>query len=195
MANLREIEATVSVAKKNGSKKIILLYCVSNYPSDINDFNLANIEILKKKFKCSVGLSDHSKGNLIATLATSMGAEFFEKHIALDNQTDGVDIEFSAKGKEIKDYVKTIRDSSKLLKKKSSYVNSPDKKMKLFRRSISSIKDIKKGEEITADIKRIRPGNGIPPSYYNLILGKKSPKSINYGEPVKNEVIKKLNIK
>ena len=196
MANLEEIEATIKIAKKNGVKKLILLYCVSNYPSDINDFNLANISILKKKFKCAVGLSDHSKGNFIATLATSIGAEFFEKHIALDNQTDGVDIEFSAKGKEIKDYVTTIRESSKLLKKKSSYLNSSDKKMKLFRRSIFAIKDIKKGDLFSdKNIKRIRPGNGIPPTYYNLIIGKKSPKNINYGEPIKNEVIKKLNLK
>ena len=125
-----------------------------------------------------------------------MGAEFFEKHIALDNQTDGVDIEFSAKGKEIKDYVITIRDASKLLRKKSSYLNSPDKKMKIFRRSIFAIKDIKKGDLFSKkNIKRIRPGNGIPPSYYNLIIGKKSPKNINYGEPIKNEIIKKLNLK
>ena len=117
MDSLKEIEATVKIAKTNGAKKIILLYCVSNYPSEISDFNLANIEILKKKFKCSVGLSDHSKGNLIAALSTSFGAEFFEKHVALDNQKKGVDIEFSAKGKEIKEYVKTINDSIKLIKK------------------------------------------------------------------------------
>ena len=48
MASLKEIETTVKIAKTNGAKKIILLYCVSNYPSEINDFNLANIEILKK---------------------------------------------------------------------------------------------------------------------------------------------------
>ena len=196
MASLQEIEATIKIAKKNGVKKLILLYCVSNYPSDINDFNLANISILKKKFKCAVGLSDHSKGNLIATLATSIGAEFFEKHIALDNQTDGVDIEFSAKGKEIKHYVTTIRDSSKLLRKKYSYLNLPDKKMKLFRRSIFAIKDIKKGDIFSdKNIKRIRPGNGIPPTYYNLIIGKKSPKNIDYGEPIKNEIIKKFKLK
>ena len=47
MANLKEIETTVNIAKKS-AKKIILLYCVSNYPSKISDFNLANIEILKK---------------------------------------------------------------------------------------------------------------------------------------------------
>ncbi len=196
MANLLEIEETVKVARKNGAKKIILLYCVSNYPSEIDDFNLANIETLKKKFKCTVGLSDHSKGNLIATLATSMGAEFFEKHIALDNQKNGVDIEFSAKGREIKNYVRAINDSSKLVKKKYSYTNKPDKKMKLFRRSLFAIKDIKKGDFFTKEnIKRIRPGNGIPPSYYSLILGKKSPITINYGEPIKKEVIKKLKIR
>ena len=196
MANLKEIETTVNIAKKNGAKKIILLYCVSNYPSKISDFNLANIEILKKKFRCPVGLSDHSKGNLIAALSTSFGAEFFEKHIALDNQKKGVDIEFSAKGKEIKEYVRTINDSIKLIKKNSSYTNLSDKKMKLFRRSIFAIKNIKKGELLSNEnIKRIRPGHGISPSYYDKLLGKKSPKKIFYGEPIKIELIKKLNIK
>ena len=66
-----------------------------------------------------------------------------------------------------------LETSSKLLKKKTSYVNSPDKKMKLFRRSIFAIKDIKKGDLFSKkNIKRIRPGNGIPPFYYSLILGK-----------------------
>ncbi len=196
MANLKEIETTVKIAKKNGAGKIILLYCVSNYPSKITDFNLTNIEILKKKFKCSVGLSDHSKGNLIAALSTSFGAEFFEKHIALDKQKKGVDIEFSAKGNELKEYVKTINDSISIVKKNTSYKNLSDKKMKLFRRSLFAIKKIKKGDLFSKEnIKRIRPGHGISPAYYSKLLGKKSPKNILYGEPIKSEIIKKLNIK
>ena len=89
MANLNEIEATYKCAKKYGAKKIILLYCVSNYPSKNSDFNLKNIEILRKKFKCDIGLSDHSKDNLIAALAVSQGAVVIEKHIALQNQKKG----------------------------------------------------------------------------------------------------------
>ena len=48
MANLNEISDTVKTARRNGAKDITLLYCVSNYPSKIDDFNLKNIEILKK---------------------------------------------------------------------------------------------------------------------------------------------------
>ena len=48
MANLEEIETTLKTARKHGAKDITLLYCVSNYPSSIDDFNLNNIKILKK---------------------------------------------------------------------------------------------------------------------------------------------------
>ena len=86
MANLKEIELTVKTARKYGAKDITLLYCVSNYPSSIDDFNLNNIKILKDKFKCKVGISDHSIDNRVAIASIASGAEVIEKHIALDNQ-------------------------------------------------------------------------------------------------------------
>ena len=66
MASIEEISTTMKVAKTNGAKNITLLYCVSNYPSSIDDFNLNNIKILKDKFKCKVGISDHSTDNRVA---------------------------------------------------------------------------------------------------------------------------------
>ena len=75
-----------NTAKKYGAKNITLLYCVSNYPSKNTDFNLNNIKILKDKFNCTVGLSDHSKDERVALAAIAAGAEVIEKHIALDNQ-------------------------------------------------------------------------------------------------------------
>ena len=99
MADLKEIETTVKTARKNGAKDITLLYCVSNYPSTIDDFNLHNIKILKNKFKCKVGISDHSTDNRVAIASIASGAEVIEKHIALENQRKGFDIDFSLKGK------------------------------------------------------------------------------------------------
>ena len=61
MASLKEISKVYLKAKDYGAKKISLLYCVSNYPSKISDFNLNNIKIMKKKFNCEIGFSDHSK--------------------------------------------------------------------------------------------------------------------------------------
>jgi sialic acid synthase SpsE len=86
MANLKEIGLAYKTAKKNGAKEIILLYCVSNYPSKISDFNFNNIKILKEKYRCKIGFSDHSADNKIVAAAIAAEAEIIEKHIALEGQ-------------------------------------------------------------------------------------------------------------
>ena len=193
MANLEEIETTFRVAKKNGAKDITLLYCVSNYPSSINDFNLNNIKILKKKFKCRVGISDHSNDNRVAIAAVASGAEIIEKHIALDNQKKGLDIDFSLKGKQIKKLREDIDVTFKLLGKNFFFRNKNENKSKIFRRSIFTIKNIKKGEKFTKDnIRVIRPGIGLEPKYYNKVLNKKSPFNILKDEPLKPLLLKNL---
>ncbi|MAJ22836.1 MAG: pseudaminic acid synthase [Candidatus Pelagibacter sp. TMED64] len=186
MATLDEIELTFNTAKKYGSKDITLLYCVSNYPSKNSDFNLNNIKILKDKFKCRVGFSDHSKNNKIALAAIASGAEVIEKHIALGNQKKGLDINFSLKGKEIGVFRQIIDEAYNLLGKKRFYRNKSEDKSKVFRRSIFAIKDIRKGEKFTKNnIKRIRPGYGLPPLYYKRLLNKKSLINIKKGTPLK----------
>ena len=193
MANLEEIETTFRVAKKNGAKDITLLYCVSNYPSSVNDFNLNNIKILKKKFKCRVGISDHSNDNRVAIAAVASGAEIIEKHIALDNQKRGLDIDFSLKGKQIKKLREDIDVAFKLLGKNYFFRNKSENKSKIFRRSVFAIKNIKKGEKFTKDnIRVIRPGVGLEPIYYNKILNKKSPLNILKDEPLKHLILKNL---
>ena len=194
MANLEEIEMTIKVAKKNGAKDITLLYCVSNYPSSISDFNLNNIKILKNKFKCRVGISDHSTDNRVAIAAIASGAEVIEKHIALDNQKKGFDIDFSLKGKEIKKLRDDIDVAFKLLGKDSFIRNKSENKAKVFRRSIFTTRSIKKGEKFTKNnIRVIRPGYGLEPKYYNKILNKKSSVNISKDEPLKPIVLKNLH--
>ena len=186
MADLKEIDLTFKTAKKFGAKDITLLYCVSNYPSKIKDFNLNNIGILKKKFKCKVGFSDHSLDDNVALAAIASGAEVIEKHIGLDKQTKGLDIKFSLKGRQIKQFIKKINLTYKLLGKNYFYRNPSESNSKIFRRSIFAVKDINKGEYFTKqNIKRIRPGYGLEPKYYDSLIGKKSKKSISKGEPIK----------
>jgi len=195
MANLNEIELTYKVAKKYGAKNITLLYCVSNYPSKNSDFNLNNIKVLKDKFKCRVGLSDHSKNNKIAIACIAAGAEVVEKHIALDNQKKGLDIEFSLKGKEIKRFKSSIDEVYKLLGKKYFYRSKSEDSNKVFRRSIFVVKNILKGEKFTKyNIRRIRPGYGVSPIYYEKILNKKSPSNLKRGDPLNLNILKKIKI-
>ena len=196
MASLEEIDFTVKTARKYGAKDITLLYCVSNYPSKPSDFNLNNIKLLKKMFKCKIGLSDHSKDSRIAMASIAAGAEVIEKHIALSNQKKGLDIEFSIKGKEIKKFRDSINFAYSLLGKKNFYRNKTENKSKIFRRSIFAVKDIKKGEIFSKlNIKRIRPNYGLPPVYFEKILGKKSPKNIKKENPIRYDVLKDLKIK
>ena len=193
MANLDEIETTVKTAKRNGANEITLLYCVSNYPSKISDFNLNNINILKKKFKCKVGISDHSTDNRVAIASIAVGAEVIEKHIALDNQKKGFDIDFSLKGKEIKKLRDDIDVTFNLLGKKSFFRNKSENKSKIFRRSIFTTKNIKKGEKFSKNnIRVIRPGYGLEPKYFKKILNKKSPINILKDEPLKINILKNI---
>ena len=191
MANLEEIATTVKTARRNGAKDITLLYCVSNYPSSIDDFNLNNIKILKNKFRCKVGFSDHSTDNRVAFAAIAGGAEVIEKHIALDGQKDGFDIDFSLKGKEIKKLRDDIDVAFKLLGKKFFFRSKNENKSKIFRRSIFTTNNIKKGEKFSKNnIRVIRPGYGLAPKYFNKILNKKSPVNILKHEPLKSLILK-----
>ena len=191
LSSLKEIEETFKVAKRYGAKDITLLYCVSNYPAKNMDFNINNIKILKEKFNCRVGLSDHSLDNKIAFASIAAGAEVIEKHIALDGQKRGLDIEFSLKGKKIKEFKESINDVYNAMGKKKFFRNPSENKSKIFRRSIFVVKDIKRGEKLTKkNIRRIRPGYGLEPKFFNKVLGKKTKKNLYAGNPLKIQQIK-----
>ena len=196
MANLKEIDLAYKTAKKNGAKEIILLYCVSNYPSEISDFNFNNIRILKERYNCKVGFSDHSTNNKVVAAAIAAGAEVIEKHIALEGQKKGLDLAFSLNGKKIKDYAQVIQDTSLIMGKKYFYRNKSEQQSLQFRRSIYAVSDIKKGEKFSKkNIKIIRPGFGIQPIYFEKLINKKSPSNIKRQTPLKNFILKKIYLK
>ena len=192
LADLKEIEKTVNIAKKFGCKDLTLLYCVSNYPSDNIDFNLNSIEILKKKFKCRVGLSDHSIGSIIPCLAVSKGAEVIEKHICLKN-INSVDSKFSLKDNEIKEFSTLLKSSYKITKGNSFLRGKQELKNKIFRRSIYASENIKKGEKFTdKNIKTYRPNIGLSASHYLTLLNKRSPINIKENKVLSKKLIDKL---
>jgi pseudaminic acid synthase len=195
MANLKEIDMAYKTAKKNGSNEIILLYCVSNYPSKISDFNFNNIRILKERYNCKVGFSDHSMDNKVVAAAIAAGAEVIEKHIALEGQKKGFDLAFSLKGKEIKDYAQVIKETFLMMGKEFFFRNKSENQSLQFRRSIYAVSDIKKGERFNKkNIRVIRPGFGIQPVYFEKLINKKSPFDIKRQTPLKKSLLKKLRI-
>ena len=190
-ASLSEIAKTVNFFKKKKFNNYSIMYCVSNYPANLNDFHINNIKILKKKFKCQVGFSDHSTNNIVAALALSAGAEIFEKHIASKLSKKSPDYEFSLIEDEIKVYRDMLDDTYLMLRNKHFTRSKSEKLYKKFRRSIFAIKDINAGESFSLEnIKLLRPKIGLGPEFFNNILKKKAKKFIQAYQPIKKNLIK-----
>ena len=192
-SNIREISEAYNTAYKYGSKKITLLYCVSLYPAQKKDFNLYNLSLLQKEFKCDVGLSDHSKDIEVAKAAYLLGASLFEKHFALNKQPDSPDIKFSLNENEFKYFRKSLLETKLLIGSQNFNENIQDSKNKKFRRSIFAIRNIKKGEKFTRlNTRVLRPNVGLEPKFYDLILNKKSQFNFEKGDAIPKKIIKKL---
>ena len=189
MASLREIKQAIKIINQFHNK-IIILHCVSGYPTKLKDTNLNKIKILKKNFKDHlIGVSDHTNGLVSSIAAIPLGVVAIEKHYKLDDKINTTDSKFSITPKDLLE-MKNINNSLdfSLGKKQKIDVENNSKKL---RRSIFAIKDIKKGEKFNyLNIDTLRPSIGLPASKYFVIIGKKSKMNIKNGMPIKKNHFK-----
>ena len=190
MASKVEIEQAVRTVRETSDSELLLFHCISSYPAVTKDSNLNNINWLKKKFGVKVGLSDHTTSNIAALTAIGMGAVAIEKHFKLDNEECGPDSSFSLSVEQLQKLVSECNDAW-TAKGSIGFNRSESEKQNLvFRRSLYFVKNLQKGQVITeADVRRIRPGYGLPPKYYDEIIGKRVLIDVYRGEPVLKEKI------
>ena len=186
MTKLKDIKDVVKIFKKVKNKNFALLKCTSSYPADPSSSNLKSIELLRKKFKCEIGLSDHTKGIGAAVASVAFGATIIEKHLVLKEGDGSIDKDFSLAPKEFGLLVKETNAAWKALGIKKILVDKTELLNSKLKRSIFVIKKIKKGEKITyKNVKVIRPGHGLHPKYFKKILGRTAKKMISEGTPLK----------
>ncbi|EPR1454510.1 TPA: pseudaminic acid synthase [Citrobacter koseri] len=190
MADEHEIQEAIDAAYGAGCKELVVLHCVSGYPAPAEDYNLATIPDMAKRFNVITGLSDHTIDNTTAVASVVLGANIIEKHITLDRNGGGPDDSFSL---EPKDLVALCRDAKTawMALGRVNYERKESEKGNLkFRRSLYVVKDVKKGEKLTSEnVKSIRPGYGMAPKYYDDILGKHARVDLKYGTPLSFDVI------
>lgn len=185
MASLTEIELAVRTLKKAGCPHVILLHCISAYPAKPDDMNLATIPDLAKRFGVSAGLSDHTLSNDVAVAAVALGATVVEKHVTLKRSDGGPDAAFSLEPHELASLVASIRTVEKAVGKPNYGAGKSEKENIVFRRSLFVVHDIAKGERFSkANVRSIRPGNGIAPKYFESVLGKKARRALTRGMPL-----------
>jgi len=186
MATLAEIEKAVEVLDDAGASGIILLKCISAYPAEPSDFNLNALPTLAEHFDRVVGLSDHSKGDEICHGAVALGACLIEKHIVLDRAAGGIDSGFSLEPSEFAHMVQTVKSLYQGLGSCVPGASEQDIKQKRFRRSIFVSTPINKGEIFSVkNLKIIRPADGLQPSYWDVILGKRAIRDLPAGKPLR----------
>jgi pseudaminic acid synthase len=182
MATVAELDETVRAAREAGCKDLILLKCTSTYPASPENTNILTIPHMRELFNCQVGLSDHTMGVGVAVASVALGATVIEKHFTLSRADGGVDSAFSMEPEEMKALVIETERAWQSLGKVTYGPTEKEKGSMKFRRSIYVAKDIEAGEEFTKDnLRIIRPGFGLSPKYYDILLGKKAKQTLVKG--------------
>lgn len=190
MANLDEISEAVQAARDNGCEQLALLHCISSYPTPAEQSNLRTIPDLAQRFHVVPGLSDHTMGTTVAVASVALGACLIEKHVTLSRKDKGPDSEFSLEPEELKQLCDDSKVAWAALGTSGYKPRSAEEASIKFRRSLYVVENIRAGEEFTLEnVRRIRPGLGLPPKYFGEIIGKKASCDLEKGTALNWDVV------
>ena len=192
MANLSEVEEAVNTIRGGGNNDIILLHCVSDYPTRLEDANIKAMVIMQRTFQLPVGYSDHSLGIVVALGAVALGACVIEKHVTINKTLPGPDHPHSLGVAEFKEMVQQIRHLELALGSETKAPAETEIHERGWgRRGIYAAVDIPKGATINRDmLKIVRPClNALEPKNIDLVLGKAAKRAIAANEPIEWENI------
>ncbi|OYU56006.1 MAG: flagellar biosynthesis protein FlgA [Chitinophagaceae bacterium BSSC1] len=185
-ASLSEIDEAIRTIEETGNKKLILLQCITNYPSQIESANINVLKTYQSAFDILTGYSDHSAGDLVILGSIALGGCVVEKHFTLSKLDKGPDHPHSMDVSDFTEMAKRIRlleiamgSSRKLV------VPEEEETVYVQRRGLYAAKDIAEGQKLQfEDIEELRPALGILPKYKPTIIGKTLNKTLTKGEPI-----------
>lgn len=190
MTTVAELSDLVQTVRENGCTDLTLLKCTSSYPASPEGTNLRTIPHMRELFGCAVGLSDHTLGIGAAVASVALGAAVIEKHFTLSRAEGGVDAAFSLEPAEMAQLVRECRTAALALGAVSYERAEQEQKSLQFRRSLYVVEDMKAGDVFTEkNLRRIRPGMGISPKYYDALLGRCVKCDVKRGTPVSWDIV------
>jgi len=176
-ATADEIAAAVARLRGLGvGARLILLHCVSGYPTPLQAANLRAIAALRALSGVPCGFSDHTTSTAIAGWAVAAGACVLEKHFTLDRRRPGPDHAFSLEPAALAEYVRAARDAETALGRGGLGLCELEHDVRaVARKSVVTAKAIRAGTLLTADLLTVkRPGGGIPPDEFDAVLGRRA---------------------
>jgi pseudaminic acid synthase len=190
MATIAEIAEAVDTARSGGCKDLVLLKCTSNYPASPENTNVRTIAHMRQLFGCEVGLSDHTMGIGTAIAAVAFGATVVEKHFTLSRAEGGVDSAFSLEPDELARLVIETERAWQALGEVRYGPTAAEEKARTRRRSLYIAEDLEAGAILTAsNLRRIRPGHGLAPKFFDVLLGRRVTRAVKKGTPATWDLI------
>jgi sialic acid synthase SpsE len=184
-----DIATAVENCRQVGNEKLILLHCISKYPSTPDESNLRFMQTLREMTGHLTGFSDHSPGSHVTVAAVAMGAVCIEKHFTLDRAGDGPDHHFALTAKEFADTVRQIRETEAAMGSGARLDILPEE-AELRRRytyKAFAARDIAEGEALTpASIAHYRSetiGDAVPADHA-LLWSSRTKRAIKRDEPI-----------
>lgn len=190
MASVVEIGEAIRAAQEAGNDQLCILKCTSTYPATPENTNIRTIPNMRDTFGVEVGLSDHTMGTGVAVGATALGAVLIEKHFTLARADGGVDSTFSLEPAEFQ----ALRDETERAWQALGQVTyggtKAEEGSRQFRRSLYVAEDMAEGEVFTeANLRSVRPGFGLPPKHFDVLIGKRVNRALAKGTPVSWDLI------
>ncbi|MFH0875128.1 MAG: N-acetylneuraminate synthase family protein [archaeon] len=187
-STLDEINDAIKTIRETENNDIILMQCVTNYPSKIESANIRAMNAMAKTFDVLVGYSDHTIGDLVPLASVARGACVIEKHFTDDRKREGPDHPHAMEPKELKEMVEKIRLIEKALGSPAKELYDEEKQTVILqRRCLRAAVDLPKGTSISAqkiNVLRPAPIGSLAPKYKDSIIGKKTRSDIKKGEPI-----------
>jgi len=188
-STMTEVDEAVKTIKATGNLDLILLQCITNYPSKIDSANINVLKTYQEIFNIIVGYSDHAPGDIVPLGAVALGAKVIEKHFTLNKKDAGPDHPHSMEPDEFARMVERIRRlESAMGSKEKNVVEEEAETVVVQRRSLYAKHNISQGQKFGRDdIIELRPALGILPKFKPEIIGRKAKRNIIIGEVIKWE--------
>ena len=185
-------EAVDCIRRWSAGDRLVLMHCVSCYPTPLADANLNAIGTLQNRFATIVGYSDHTTSTQTGALAVGAGACVLEKHFTLDCAAAGPDHAMSLEPDALADYIRQARQAQQAMGSGRLAVQPIECEVRTVgRKCIVAARDIAAGETLGAgSLTAKRAGGGLQPKEINAVLGKRASVAIPADTPLAWEMVR-----
>jgi len=180
MATMADVKNAIRWIRAGGTRDIVMLHCTTNYPCPDAEVNLRVMQTMMRELDVLVGYSDHTPENQVAVMAATMGACVIEKHFTLSRKLKGPDHVASLEPHELAEMIRAVRRVPVIMGSAVKRPNASERPiMTVARKSLVTIRPVKKGERFTANVLGVkRPGSGMPPAAFKTVIGKRAKRDL-----------------